>query len=141
MSQLPANREPAVQHLTIEINTAIQVVPFAQDLDVGLVHQPRHDRGLALLADGIGQCRSELLDPAQDRSAADVNAAIGEDASDAFGCRTKLQVIANSEQDDVTREAMTRDQARRLGCGMAPAGAAGVDDPATSVAAIASEIG
>jgi hypothetical protein len=52
------------------------------------------------------QRRSELLDPAQDCSTAHVNAAIGEHAGDAFGRGTQLQVVANSEQDDVTREAM-----------------------------------
>jgi hypothetical protein len=55
----------------------------------------------------LGQRRPELLDPAQDRSAADVNAAIREDASDPLGRGAQLQVIPNSRQDDITREAMT----------------------------------
>ena len=59
-----------------------------------------------MLADGIGKSRPELLDPAQDRPTAYVNASIGEDASDAFGCGTQLEVIADGEQDDVAREAM-----------------------------------
>ena len=46
----------------------------------------------------------ELLDPAQDRPTAHVDAAIGKHASDAFGSSTQLQVVANSEHD-VTREA------------------------------------
>ena len=53
------------------------------------------------------QRRPELLDPTQDRPSAHVNASIREDAGDAFGRGSQLQVIANSEQDDVTREAMT----------------------------------
>jgi hypothetical protein len=70
-----ANAEPKQsEHLAIEINTAIQVVPCAQDLHIGFVHQPRRDRPLAILADGIGQRGFELLDPAQDRSAAHVEA-------------------------------------------------------------------
>jgi hypothetical protein len=53
------------------------------------------------------QRRTELLDPPQDCSTAHVDASIGEHAGDAFGCVTHLQALANGEQDDVTREAMT----------------------------------
>jgi hypothetical protein len=49
----------------------------------------------------------KLLDPAQDRSAAHVDPPIGKHAGDAFGSGTQLQVVPNSEQDDVTRETMT----------------------------------
>jgi len=55
----------------------------------------------------FGQGWTELLDPPQDRPTADVDTPVSEDTSDAFGRSTQLQVIANSEQDDVTREAMT----------------------------------
>jgi len=105
--QVACDRQPTVKHLAIEVNTPIQVVPFAQDLHLGLVHQPRRYWPCAMLADDIGQRRSELLDPAQDRSAAHVDASIGQDAGDAFGGGAQLQVVANSKQDDVTWEAMT----------------------------------
>jgi len=42
-------------------------------------------------ADGIGQGRPELLDPAQNRPPADVDAAIGEHAGDAFGSSSGLR--------------------------------------------------
>jgi len=49
----------------------------------------------------------ELLDPSQDRPPTDIDTTIREDASDALGCGTQLEVVPNSEQDDVRREAMT----------------------------------
>jgi hypothetical protein len=49
----------------------------------------------------------KLLDPAQDRPAAHVNASIRENGGDALGGCTQSQVIRDGEQDDVTREAMT----------------------------------
>jgi hypothetical protein len=94
-----------------------------------------------MLADSIGQRRSELLDPAQDRSAAHVDASIDEDAGDALGRGTQLQVVADGEQDDVTREAMACYKTGRLGRGMAATASAGVDDPTTLIAAIASQVG
>jgi hypothetical protein len=60
-----------------------------------------------MLAHGSGQGRPELLDLAQDRPAAHVNASIREHAGDTFSCGTQLEVVPNSEQDDVTRETMT----------------------------------
>jgi hypothetical protein len=53
------------------------------------------------------QGRAEFLNPAQDGSAADFDTAIRQQAGDAFGRSAELQVVANGEQDDVTREAMT----------------------------------
>jgi hypothetical protein len=83
----------------------------------------------------------ELLDPTQNRSAAHVNASIGEYAGDTFGCGSQLQVIPDGEQDDVTWEAMTCEQAGGLDRGMPATASAGADDPTTFVVAIASEIG
>jgi len=60
-----------------------------------------------MLAYGIGQGRSKLLDPAQDRPPAHVDPAVGEHAGDAFGRGTQLEVVADGEQDDVTREALS----------------------------------
>jgi hypothetical protein len=60
-----------------------------------------------MLADGISQRRPELLDPTQDRSAADVNAPVGQDTGDALGGGTQLEVVPHSQQDDVPRKAMT----------------------------------
>jgi len=91
-------RPQSVQHLAIEINAAIEVVPFAQDLHVGLVHQPRRGRPLAILAHGRGQGRPELLDPARDRPAAHLNASVREHTGDTFGRGTQLEVVPNSEK-------------------------------------------
>ena len=63
--QVARGREPAVEHLAIEVNTAIQVVPLTQDLHVRLVHQPCRDRRLPMLADGIGQRRRRRPDHAR----------------------------------------------------------------------------
>jgi len=52
------------------------------------------------------QGRSELLDPAQNGSSADIDTAIGKEASNAFGGGTQLQVIPDREQDDVAWETM-----------------------------------
>jgi hypothetical protein len=57
-------------------------------------------------------------DPTQDCSAAHINPAIGQDAGNAFGRGTQLQVVLNSEQNDVMREAMTCHKPGGLGCGM-----------------------
>jgi hypothetical protein len=84
-----------------------------------------------MLADGAGQRRSELLDPAQDRSAAHVDASIGEHAGDAFGRGTQLQIVPNGKQDDVTREAMTGDQAQGLGRRMPATFSAGINNATT----------
>jgi len=48
-----------------------------------------------------------LLDPAQDRSGAHVDASIGQDTGDAFSGGAQLQVIPDGEQDNVTWNAMT----------------------------------
>jgi hypothetical protein len=60
----------------------------------------------SILTNSLRQGRPALLDPAQDSPAAHVNASIGQNAGDAFGRGTQLEV-PNREQDDVTREAMT----------------------------------
>jgi hypothetical protein len=57
-----------------------------------------------MLTHGIDQGRPELLDPAQDRPPADVDPAVGEHASDAFGRGTQLEAVADGEHDGVTRE-------------------------------------
>jgi hypothetical protein len=94
-----------------------------------------------MLADGAGQRRSELLDPAQDRSAAHVDASIGEYTGDAFGRGAQLQVVPNSKQHDVRREAMTGDQAHGLGRRMPATASAGVNNATTLVVAITSQVG
>jgi hypothetical protein len=48
----------------------------------------------------------ELLDPAQDRPAAHIDATVSQDASDAFSRSAQLQVVADGQQNDVAREAM-----------------------------------
>ena len=87
------------------------------------------------------QSRSELLDPTQDRSAAYVHTAIGQETRDALCRGTQLQVVADGEQDDVAWEPMARNKAQRLSRGMPATGRADVDDPATLIVAIASEVG
>ena len=64
--------------------------------------------------DLVGQRRPELLDPAQDRPRAHVDAAVGQNAGDAFGRSAELQVVPDGQQNDVTWEAMAGHQARRL---------------------------
>jgi hypothetical protein len=54
----------------------------------------------------FGQCWTELLNPAQDRPPADVDPPVGQHASDTFGGSTQLQVVPDSEQDDLTWKAM-----------------------------------
>jgi hypothetical protein len=46
--------------------------------------------------------------------AADVDAAVGQDARAALGRGAKLQVVADGPQDDVAREAMASHQTSRL---------------------------
>jgi hypothetical protein len=111
----------------VALNIPQQVVPFAQDLRVGLVHQPGRDWRPPMLTNNLGQGWAELLDLAPDRSTADVDAAVGQGAGDAFGCGTQLQVIPDCEQDDAAREAMASDEADRLARGVAATGAAGVN--------------
>ena len=79
--------------------------------------------------------------PTQNRSAAHVNASIGEYAGDAFGCGTQLQVIPDGEQDDVTWEAMAGDEADGLAGGVTATRTTGVNGATTLVVAIAREIG
>ena len=86
-------RQPTVEHLAIEVNAAIQVMPLAQDPHVGLVHQPRRDWRLPMPTNSLRQGWSELLDPAQDGSAADVDSMVGEHTGDAFGRGTQLELI------------------------------------------------
>ena len=87
------------------------------------------------------QRRSELLNPAEDRPPADVDPPVGKDAGDAFGRGTQLQVVPDSQQDDIQREAMASDEAHGLAAGVAATSTAGVNDPTTLVVAIESEIG
>ena len=58
----------------------------------------------AELADRAGP---ELLNRVVDRPAAHVDAAVGQDACDTLGCGAELQVVADRQQDDVTRKPMT----------------------------------
>src|SRR6266568_344588 len=44
-----AGRQPAVEHVAIEVHAAIQAVPLTQDLHVGLIHQPDYERRLPML--------------------------------------------------------------------------------------------
>jgi hypothetical protein len=46
------------------------------------------------------------LDPAQDGASADVDTAIGQQASNALGGGTQLQVVPDGEQDDIAWDAM-----------------------------------
>jgi L-serine deaminase len=89
----------------------------------------------------FGQGWTELLNPAQDRPPAHVNASIREPAGDAFSRSTQLQVVPDGEQDDVVREAMASDEADGLSGGVAATRTAGMNGATTLVAAIASEIG
>jgi hypothetical protein len=62
--------------------------------------------------DLIGQSGPELLDPTENGSPAHVDVAISQDAGNALGRGAQLQVVAERQQDDVTREAMAGHQAR-----------------------------
>ena len=85
---------------------AIQGVPLAQDFHVRLVHQPGRTQRFPVAADLAGQGRPERLDPAQARAAADVDAAVSQDASATFGGGAQLEGVADREQNDVPRKAM-----------------------------------
>jgi hypothetical protein len=89
----------------------------------------------------FGQGWPELLNPAQDRPPAHVNASIRCHTGDAFGRSTHLQVVPDSEGDDVAREAMASDEADGLAGGVAATRTADMNRATTLVAAIASEIG
>ena len=89
----------------------------------------------------VRQRRAELMDPAQDRPSAQVDPAIGQHASDTFGRGAHLQVLPDSEQDDVAWEAMASDEADRLARGVTATRATGVNGTTTLVVAVASEIG
>jgi hypothetical protein len=105
--QVAGPRQPAIEHLTTAVDAAVQVVPRALDLHVGLVHQPCRANRLPMTPNFFGKGWAEFLNPAQDRPPADVDPPVGQNAGDAFSRRTQLQVIPDSEQDDVTWEAMT----------------------------------
>jgi hypothetical protein len=91
-------------------------------------------------ADLFGQRRPELLDPTQDGPSAHVDTAVGQDARDALGRGTELQVRAHGQQDDVAREAMAGHQARRLAPRVSATGATGTDGAAALIATIASQV-
>ena len=93
-----------------------------------------------MLADGIGQRRPELLDPAQDRPPADVDAAISQNAGNALGRGVQLQVVADGQQDDVTREAMAGNPARRLAGRVAATGTAGAYHTSALIVTIAGQV-
>jgi hypothetical protein len=88
------------------VNAAVQGVPLAQDLHQRLVDKPGRAEWLPVAADLPGKRRSELLHPTQDRPSADIDPATGQEARDAFGGGTQLQVITDGEQDDIAWEAM-----------------------------------
>jgi hypothetical protein len=90
--------------------------------------------------DLFGQSRAELLDPAQDRPATHVDAAVGQDAGNAFGGGTQLQVVADGQQDHVARETMASHQARRLAGGVSTTGTAGAYGTAALVATVAGQV-
>jgi hypothetical protein len=135
-----AARSRAIEYLTGAVDATVQVVPRTLDFDVRLVHQPGRARRLAVTPNCVGKGRTELLDPAQDRPPAHVNASIRKHAGDAFGCSTQLQVVPHCQQDDVTRESMASDEANGLAGGMAATRTAGVNRATTPVVAIASEV-
>src|SRR5579859_1336606 len=126
-SQVTRPRQPAVEYLTLQIDAATQVVRLAQDSHVRLIHQPRPAHWLPVPADLLRQRWAELLDPAQDRPPARVDATVGQDAGDTFGRSAKLQVVADRQQNDVTWKPVTVHQAGRLGRGVAATRAAGVN--------------
>jgi hypothetical protein len=82
-------------------------VPLAEDLYIRLINQPGRAHRSTMSLDFGRQRRAELLDPTQDCPTAHVDVTAGQDASDAFSRGAQLHVVPNSEQDHVTREAMT----------------------------------
>jgi hypothetical protein len=88
----------------------------------------------------VDKAGPNLLDPAQDRASADVDAAVGQDAGDTLGRGAQLEVITDGQQNDITREAMAGYQARRLtGC-VSTTGAADAYGTASLVMAIAGQV-
>ena len=57
---------------------------------------------------------TELLDPAQDGSPAHVDATVSQDASDPLSGGAQRQVVADGQEDDVTRETLVSYQTHRL---------------------------
>src|SRR5207253_10713793 len=94
---------------------------------------------LAVPTDLRGQSWPELLDPAQNSPSADVDATVSQNVSDAFGRGAQLQVVADGQQDDVTREAMAGHQARRVAGRVAATGTAGVYPPPALIVTIAGQ--
>src|SRR6202043_2826472 len=89
-SQVTRLRQPAIEHLAVQADAAVQGVPPPQDLHVRLIHKPRRAHWLPVPTDLRRQSWPELLDPAQNGPSADVDASVGEEARDAFGGGAQL---------------------------------------------------
>jgi len=64
---IPLGGQTKIDHLTVSINGAPEVAPFATNPDVGFANVPIDARATQMLLSALRQFRRELLDPAKDR--------------------------------------------------------------------------
>jgi hypothetical protein len=94
--------EQDVDDLSVLIDRAIEVVPAAGELDVGLIDKPSVAHRVPRRAGGVDELGREGLHPPVERSGVDLDAALGEQFLDVAVGQPVAQVPAHRDRDHLT---------------------------------------
>src|SRR5262245_55267819 len=93
-----------VNGLAVFVHGAVEVVPLAFDLDVGLIHQPAHLPRLFASMERLFQRRTVFDDPALDRGVIDLYAALFHQFFDMPIAQEIRDIPAHTHQDNILGE-------------------------------------
>src|SRR6266496_353940 len=99
-------REEHVDDLAELVDRPEQVAPGPSDLQVGLIDMPAIPDEVLSSPSGLRELRREPLDPPVDAHVVDLDAAFCQELLDVSVGKTEPQVPADSQGDDLRREAV-----------------------------------
>jgi hypothetical protein len=102
--RIPAGRDQHVDDLPVLVDGPVDVAPDTVYPDICFVHVPPVARCVASEPGGVGQQRSEPLDPPEHRDVVDLDTALDQELLDVAVGQAVAQVPADRDHDDIGRE-------------------------------------
>jgi len=100
--RIPPRSQSEIDHLTICINGAPKVAPFASGADVGFIDVPVDTCPAQVLFGSLGLLRREFLDPANDRRSVDRDPSLFQKVCDILIGQRIAQISPHGTKDDFT---------------------------------------
>ncbi len=98
------SRDQHVDDLAVLVDRAIDVAPYACDLDVRLIGKPASPDGVAAWSRRVDEQRREALHPAEKRDVIDVDAPLGKELLEVSVRQPEAQIPTHRQQDHLRRE-------------------------------------